>query len=167
VEIVSALCLALIELDAENADFYKANAAAYIEELQVLDEKFEALKDGARYDTLIFADRYPFRYLCTDYGIEAKAAFSGCGSAVDPSLSVLSDLYKEAEALGVPAILYVENSTSAYAEDLAKKTGGQAMMLHSCHMLSKEEFGEKDYISIMEENLETLRFALGVSKEDT
>jgi hypothetical protein len=34
-------------------------------------------------------------------------------------------------------------------------------------MLSKEEFGEKDYISIMEENLETLRFALGVSKEDT
>ena len=125
----------------------------------------EKLKEERTFDTVIFADRYPFRYLCEDYGIKAEAAFSGCSTTVEPSLSVLSELYKKAEQLNLPAILYIENSKPFYAEDIAQKTGGKAMMLHSCHMLSEEEFGKKDYISIMEENLEVLKYALGVGKD--
>ena len=114
---------------------------------------------------MIFADRYPFRYLCEDYGITAYAALSGCSTVVEPSLTVLSDLYKKAESMNLPAILYIENSNPAYAKDIAKRCGGKALMLHSCHMLSEKDFGNKDYISVMEENIETLKYALGVGKD--
>lgn len=165
IEVVDGLCAVLSEIDPENAALYAENTAAYKEKLAALDQKFEKLKEEKTFDTVIFADRYPFRYLCEDYGIKADAAFSGCSTAVEPSLSVLSDLYKKAEQLKLPAILYIENSNPAYAEDIAKKTGGKALMLHSCHMPSKEEYGKKDYIAIMEENLETLRYALGAGKD--
>ena len=84
--------------------------------------------DKKQYDTLIFADRYPFRYLCADYGLRADAAFAGCSSATDPSLAKLEYLYEEAERLKLPAILYMEESTPSYAEGLARSIGGEALI---------------------------------------
>ncbi len=161
-ELTEALCGKLAELDPANKEVYQAGAKAYLDKLSRLDAEFEALKSARKYDTLIFADRYPFRYLCHDYGIAAEAAFSGCSSEVEPSLSVLDALYEKAAALGLPAILYMEGSTPAYAESIAKKIGAKAMLLHSCHVLTDGEMENQDYLSLMQKNLSVLKTALGV-----
>ena len=148
-------------LDPAKSALYRANAEAYKKKLQDLDGKYTALTDKKQYDTLIFADRYPFRYLCADYGLRADAAFAGCSSATDPSLAKLEYLYEEAERLKLPAILYMEESTPSYAEGLARSIGGEALMLHSCHILSPKEMKSETYLSLMEKNLDVLKIALG------
>ena len=161
IELVEGLCTVLGELDTENAKAYREGAETYKEELTTLDLQYEELIEQRSFDMLIFADRYPFRYLCHDYGILAEAAFSGCSSEVEPSLAVLDALYEKAKVLGLPAILYMEGSNSQYAENIAKKCSAEAMMLHSCHILTSEEMKSKNYITLMEENLAVLKTALG------
>lgn len=156
-KLTDSICLA----DPENQTFYRHNAAEYVRVLENLDEEFEHLISGAKYKTLIFADRFPFRYLCHDYGIEADAAFDGCSTAVEPSLSTLDHLYRKATELQLPAILYMEGSEPSYAQMLAKRIGGEALLLHSCHIVSEEEYKTGSYVSIQKRNLETLKKALG------
>lgn len=160
-ELVEGLTESVCALDPAKSALYRANAEAYKKKLQDLDGKYTALTDKKQYDTLIFADRYPFRYLCADYGLRADAAFAGCSSATDPSLAKLEYLYEEAERLKLPAILYMEESTPSYAEGLAKSIGGEALMLHSCHILSPKEMKSETYLSLMEKNLDVLKIALG------
>lgn len=76
---------AIAEIDPENAEIYKANAAAYIEQLQALDAEYQAAVDGSAVKTLLFADRFPFRYLTDDYGLDYYAAFAGCSAESEAS----------------------------------------------------------------------------------
>ena len=55
----------------------------------------------------------------------------------------------------------MEESTPSYAEGLAKSIGGEALMLHSCHILSPKEMKSETYLSLMEKNLDVLKIALG------
>ncbi|MBP3836770.1 MAG: zinc ABC transporter substrate-binding protein [Pyramidobacter sp.] len=57
---------ALSEVDPQGADAYRANAAAYSAKLDALDAKYRAGVASAKYTTLLFADRFPFRYLVDD-----------------------------------------------------------------------------------------------------
>ena len=166
IEIVNGLLNDISALDGEHKDAYKANADAYIAQLQTLDAEFEAVTAVKTVDTLIFADRFPFRYLCYDYGIKADAAFQGCSSSIEPSTATLDYLYKKAAELKVPAILYMEGSKPVYAQNLAQKVGAQALMLHSCHIVSEKEFNEETYISLQRKNIEVLKTALGVKSEE-
>lgn len=160
-EIVNNLQEILIQLSPENEEQYHKQSKKYLAKLVKLDEAFSELEETRVYDVLIFADRYPFRYLCDDYGIFAKAAFSGCSSEVEPSLSILDALYEQAKELNLPAILYMEGSNAKYAESIARKIGGKALLLHSCHILTADEMKSEDYLSIMYDNLAVLKTALG------
>ena len=72
---VEAVSSALVDIDPENAEIYKANTEAYASELRGLDEKYVNAVSQSDTKTLIFADRFPFRYLFDDYGLEYYAAF--------------------------------------------------------------------------------------------
>ena len=160
-EIVKKLQEVLCDLCPENKESYEKVADGYLAKLMKLDEAFAELEETRAHDTLIFADRYPFRYLCHDYNINAEAAFSGCSSEVEPSLTVLDALYEKAKQLNLPAILYMEGSNSAYAESIADRIGGRALLLHSCHILTSDEMKSEDYLSLMYRNLSVLEIALG------
>ncbi|MDO4566964.1 MAG: metal ABC transporter substrate-binding protein, partial [Oscillospiraceae bacterium] len=53
----------LERLDSANAAAYAANAEAYMAELAALDAQYEEAVDAAAGKTLLFGDRFPFRYL--------------------------------------------------------------------------------------------------------
>ena len=146
-------------LDSAGAENYHNAAQAYNQKLCLLDEKLESVVASAKHNTLILADRHPFRYLCKDYHLEAEAAFAGCSSEVEPSLAVLDALYERAKNLNLPAILYMEGSNPAYAQSIAEKLGCRAMMLHSCHVFEQDE----NYLSLMEKNITVLITALGAT----
>ncbi len=161
VMIVKALTDELCRLDPENGEFYKANSENYIEELNLLDSDLSEVCQNADKSKLIFGDRFPFRYLCTDYGLEFDAAFSGCSSGVDPSVAQMTSLTKSALEANAKVIFYMENSDPTFAESIAKTVGGRAELLHSCHTFSKAELNAgMTYVSVMRENILKISEAL-------
>lgn len=79
-KITDKLCEAICSVDPQNAEKYRANAKEYITRLNELDSEYSAAVSSAKRDTLIFADRFPFRYLVEDYGLKYYAAFPGCSA---------------------------------------------------------------------------------------
>ena len=144
---------ALSEADPQNAEKYGAGLKAYLGELEQLDGE---LSDAAKKleKPLIFGDRFPFRYMARDYGIEYYAAFSGCSSESEPSAARLTFLIEKAKETGSSVIYHIEFSTEKVAKTIAEAVGGEVRLMHSCHSLSDEdlEAGET-YISIMRRNI--------------
>lgn len=144
---------ALSEADPQNAEKYGAGLKAYLGELEQLDSE---LSDAAKKleKPLIFGDRFPFRYMARDYGIEYYAAFSGCSSESEPSAARLTFLIEKAKETGSSVIYHIEFSTEKVAKTIAEAVGGEVRLMHSCHSLSDEdlEAGET-YISIMRRNI--------------
>lgn len=157
VEIVEGLTDVLCELDFSNAVYYRANSAEYINELKSLDERMTAAAAASEGKKLIFGDRFPFRYLCADYGIDFDAAFPGCSVTADPSVAQITSLTRCAGETGAKVIFYMENSKPIYAESIAKAVGAKAMQLHSCHTLSRSELDSgENYFSIMSDNIDKI-----------
>lgn len=159
--IVKAITEELCRLDPENGELYKINSERYIEKLKLLDSDLSDVCKNTSKNKLIFGDRFPFRYLCADYGLEFDAAFSGCSSGVDPSVAQMTSLTKSALLANAKVIFYMENSDPAFAESIAKTVGGKTMLLHSCHTFSKTELlSGVTYISVMSENILKISEAL-------
>ena len=87
--IVQKLCDALCRLDPENADDYQANTASYLASLTSLDEEFSDVTANASRHTIVFGDRFPFRYFADAYGLDYYAAFPGCSSESEASAKTL------------------------------------------------------------------------------
>ncbi len=68
--ICDAIAETLEEMDPENKEIYQSNAETYKEKLSALDEAYQETVNNAKQKTLVFADRFPFRYLVDDYGLE-------------------------------------------------------------------------------------------------
>jgi zinc transport system substrate-binding protein len=152
---------ALIKIDAENAALYTENCAEYVNKLSALDQKFENAAASAKNKMIVFAEKFPFRYLCEHYGIEHHSAFEGCSTQSEPSLAVLSSLASIIRENGLNAVLTVEFSSATVANWLANETGTQVLTLHSCHSLTQEEFKRGEtYLSLREKNLEALTEAM-------
>ena len=134
--------------------------ATLISGLTVLDNEFTQLGEKAC-TPIIFADRFSFRYLFHDYGLDYEAAFTGCSSSVDPSALQIADLTQKAFEARSKTIFYMENSNIKYAKKIAGAVNGDIAMLHSCHNLSREEFRNgATYISLMTNNLNMLKEAV-------
>lgn len=72
-----AIADALEKADLDHKNIYQENASAYSEKLKDPDAKYQEVVDGASQKTLLFGDRFPFRYLVDDYGLSYYAAVVG------------------------------------------------------------------------------------------
>lgn len=161
IQIVQVLCDKLCALSPDNADLYQENTAAYLEDLRTLDADLEAVVANGARDTILFEGRFPFRYLCEDYGLQYYAALAGCASDTEVSLSTISFLTDKAKTLGIPVVLYIEFSKQTVADVICKGSGAQKRLLHSCHNVSQEDFDNGvTYLDLMRQNLEVLQEAL-------
>lgn len=162
--LTEAIEKALAEIDPENASLYEANLAAYLEKLSTLDAAYAgAVKEGA-HDTLLFGDRFPFRYLTEDYGLKYYAAFSGCSAETEASFETILFLADKVDELGLSCILTIDGSDQKIAGTVAQtaKSGEpEILTLNSIQSITKEDMeAGTTYLSVMEENLEVLKKAL-------
>lgn len=154
-----ALCAA----DPENASVYTENCAAYLQELQALDQQYQEMVEQAVRRTILVADRFPFRYLAEDYDLTYYAAFSGCSAETEASFETIAFLSNKMQALDLPCILTVEGSDQSLAKTVLENAGsdGVILTLQSLQSVSEKEVDNGvTYLSKMEENLEVLRTAL-------
>ena len=154
----------LKEADPENAEAYEANAKAYLEKLQNLDAQYEqAVKEGTKH-TLLFGDRFPFRYLVDDYDIQYYAAFAGCSAETEASFQTIVFLAGKLDELGLSHVLTIEGSDESLARTIiaSTKEGNQTILkLDSMQATTAKDIAAGvSYLSIMEKNLEVLKEAL-------
>ena len=151
----------LLDEDEKNDDTYRANYDTYLEELMQIDADIREIVDTAERDTVIFADRFPFRYFTEEYGLEYCAAFDGCSSSVEPSLSVVNSLIERVNETGSTAVFTIEFSDRKTAEAIAAETGCTILEFHSAHNVSRSDFESGiTYADIMRQNAENLKIAL-------
>ena len=163
--LVAAISDALQELDPGNKDTYAANASAYIEELSTLDGEYQSAVGGAAHKTVLFGDRFPFRYLVDDYGLSYYAAFAGCSAESEASFETVSFLAKKVDELKLPCVLTIEGKNHKLAETIVQSTAGKnqkVLTMDSMQsMTSKDAANGATYLSVMEQNLSVLKEALG------
>ena len=163
--LVGAISNALQELDAENKDIYAANADAYVKKLSALDAEYQTAVDNATCKTVLFGDRFPFRYLVDDYGLNYYAAFVGCSSETEASFETISFLAKKADELKLPCVLTIEGKHHKIAETIVKNTAQKSQRILTMDSMqsttSKDVASGTTYLSVMEKNLAVLKEALG------
>lgn len=161
VKCVQAIEDAFCEKYIENSEFYRSNAEEYIKCLEQLDSDFRKITENTGEKVIIVGDRFPFRYLAHEYGLEYFAAFSGCSSESEPSVYTMAFLIDEILEHNADTVFYLEFSTRKLAEKLCDATGTKMLPLNSCHNVSKEDFSSGvTYIDLMYENLKNLKEAL-------
>ena len=156
-----ALTETLAELDPDNADFFRGNAAAFVAELEELDRAFADVVANAARTTVIFGDRFPFRYLTDTYGLTPFAAFTGCSAETQASPATIAFLIETVREENIPTIFHIEFSNRLIANVIAEATGARLLEMHSLHNVSHADFNAGvTYIDLMRRNVETLREAL-------
>lgn len=167
--LVAAISEALQESDPARKDTYAANAAAYVEKLSALDGEYRAAVDSGKYKTLLFGDRFPFRYLADDYGLDYYAAFPGCSAETEASFETVSFLAGKMDALGLPCVLTIEGTQHKIAETIVQNTAQknqQVLTMDSMQAVTANDAASGvSYLSIMEKNLSVLKKALGQEAE--
>jgi len=142
-------------------EWFEADNDAYISELLDIDAEIRGIVAAAARDTVIFADRFPFRYFTEEYGLSYCAAFDGCSSAVEPSLSVVNTLIERVNETGSDTVFSIEFSDRKTAEAVAAETGCTVLEFHSAHNVSRADFESGiTYADIMRQNAENLKLAL-------
>ena len=160
-KIVQAICDSLCAIDEENATYYQENTAAYLKELDKLDDQFQSVVDGGKRKTIVLAERFPFIYLAKDYGLTYYAAFAGCSTQNDPSLATINFLIEKIESKHIPIVFFIEFSSEKTADTLCQSTGAQKRLPHSCHNVSKADFDKGvTYLELMYQNADYLAEAL-------
>ena len=154
----------LQKIDADNAATYKKNADDYIAKLNDLDKQYSDAVSDAAQKTLLFGDRFPFRYLTDDYGLTYYAAFVGCSAETEASFETIMFLANKVDELSLPAVMTIEGNDHKIAETIVENTKTKDQMILTMDSMqsttSEDVKGGTTYLSVMENNLSVMTEAL-------
>ena len=155
---------ALAGIDPDDAEHYQKNASVYLEKLADLDARYTETVNSAKYKTILFGDRFPFRYLADDYGLTYYAAFSGCSAESEASFATIVFLAQKVDELSLPAVMTIEHPKTRIAETVVQNTASKDQKILALDSMQGTTAADiqsgKTYLSVMEANLEVLKEAL-------
>ncbi len=162
------LCNSIAEeiysLDPENKTDYQNNLTDYCKQLENLDTQYSETLSNVPNKTLIFGDRFPFRYLVDDYGLDYYAAFSGCSAETEASFETITFLSDKIDEINADTIFTIEGSDNSIANAIissTEKKNQKIAHLNSIQSVNSEQVKNgTTYISIMKSNLDILKEAL-------
>ncbi|HCA04630.1 MAG TPA: zinc ABC transporter substrate-binding protein [Ruminococcaceae bacterium] len=159
------ICGKLSEKDSANKDVYEKNTKAYTQKLHKLENEYEKAVKDAKFNTLLFADRFPFRYLTDDCNLKYYAAFSGCSAETEASFETVKFLSDKLSELKLPAVMTIDGSDKKIAETVRENSSNkdaEILTLDSMQSMKSADIKNgNDYIKVMTNNLEVLKKALG------
>lgn len=161
IKLINVIKEKIIEADSANKDKYITNANNYIKEIDDLDSEIKEIVNNSKRKEMIFADRFPFRYLTEEYGLKYYAAFPGCSESNEASAKTIAFLINKVREDNIKVILTIELSNQNIAKTISEETGAKIMTLNSLHNISKEDFDNGlTYIDATRENIKVLKEAL-------
>ena len=161
---INVIVNALSSLDPDLSEVYITNGSEYIDHLYALDLEYSQVVSNASRNTLLFADRFPFRYLMHDYGLNFFAAFSGCSAETEASFQTIAFLTKKVDEHDLTAIMVTESANISIAETIIGNTADKNQRILVLDSMQSSNDVDRQhgitYLSIMEENLRVLKEAL-------
>ena len=159
-----AIADALSQIDPENTALYQENLFAYSAKLGSLDQAYADMVAASAYKTVLFGDRFPFRYLADDYGLTYYAAFSGCSAESEASFQTIVFLAQKVDELDLPAVMTIEHPKARIAETIVattQKKNQKILSMDSLQSVTAQDVqAGVTYLSVMESNFDTLKQAL-------
>lgn len=162
-KIIEHIAIKINELDSNNSKLYQSNTNDYLNKINMLDKKYEESLHDLNNHTLVFADRFPFRYLLEDYHLEYYAAFPGCEAESEASFETITSLIKRVDDLKLSTILIIDENSYKLANTIINNTlnkDQKILMLDSLQSVSQDKLDDYSYLNVMESNLEVLVEAL-------
>jgi zinc transport system substrate-binding protein len=159
--IIAQITEELASLDPANAQTYRTNAAAYLSKLDALDLAFQDVVGKAARNTIVFGDRFPFRYFADAYDLEYYAAFSGCSTETEASAATIKFLIDKVNDEQIPVVFHIELSNEKIADTICEATGAKKLLMHTVHNVTRDDFDKGiGYLELMTEDIERLKEAL-------
>ncbi len=154
----------LAQISPEKKDIILDNAQKYGADLASLDAAYADAVNAASVKTLLFGDRFPFRYLTDDYGLGYYAAFSGCSAETEASFETISFLAQKTDELQLKYVMTIEGTDHRIAETIVQNTASkqqEILVLNSMQGTTASDVANgTTYLSVMQQNLEVLKTAL-------
>ena len=154
----------LAEADPSHKDIYESNARTYAGKLSSLDKEYISMVSDSKRKVILFADRFPFRYLADDYGLKYYAAFSGCSAESEASFETVIFLAQKADELNLPCVIKIDGANHKIAETVissSKNHSRKILTLDSMQSASKKDIDAgRTYLDVMRSNLNVLKEAL-------
>lgn len=154
---------AISKTDKENADLYNNNLNEYTEKLNSLDTEFTKKFSITKNKTLIFADRFPFRYAVADYSLEYISLFEGCSSDSDATVDAILSLSKKIDETNAKYIFIIDKSLEKTAKSVIENSNSKntaILKLNSMQSITEKELENTDYLTVIKENLDKFYKAL-------
>jgi len=148
------------EKDPEHADIYSANTAGYLEQLAALDQQYQETVSNAEFQSLLFGDRYPFRYMADDYGLTCYAAFSGCSAETEASFETVLFLAGKLDELGLNHVMTIEGSDGRIAKTIIENSNDKNRDILTLNSMQGSMDKNTSYLDVMNDNLNVLKEAL-------
>lgn len=158
------ICSALCSIDPEKRNVYTDNLEKFTAELDSMDKKYSDVFSGLHNKTVLFGDRFPFRYMTDDYDIDYYAAFAGCSAESEASFETIIFLANKVDELSLPVILKIETSDGSIAETIKNNTMSKDQEILTMNSMQSCTYADvqagQTYLKIMDDDLSTLVKAL-------
>ena len=152
----------LSQLDPENADIFASNLQIFTAQLQEIDSAYQARLSSCEIRDAV-ASHAAFQYLASRYGFNV-VSISGISPESEPSPARLAEISRHVQDKGINYIFFEALISPRVAETIARETGAQTLVFNPIEGLTQQDIAaEKDYISLMYDNLDTLTTALNCS----
>lgn len=155
---------ALKKVDSDNKKVYEENFTKYAQKIDSLDKKYQKTVSSAKTKTLLFGDRFPFRYMVNDYGLNYFAAFVGCSAESEAGFKTVKFLSEKVDALGLKHIMTIEKNNHKIAKTIIRNTKNKnqdILTLDSMQSTTAKDVKEgATYLDVMTKNLHVLKKAL-------
>ncbi len=138
----------LIAHEPDNAELFKENANAYIEQLETFDKLYTELGEDQRYPIIVSHSAY--NYLNTDYGIESQSLY-GLVHEDEPTAQEIEAVIDLINQENIPAIYVEQNDeNNKMVLEIANQTGVEVKVLNNMSTTSV------DTLTALQDNLDAL-----------
>ncbi len=148
--------------DPANADTYRANAAAYADELKTLDAEIEQILAVVPEERRVLVTNHEFlSYFAHRYGFRVVGGIIGGSTLEEPDPQELADLIETIQTLNVPAIFAEVSASSRFTEVVAGEAGISIVSDLYSESLSGADGPASTYADYLRYNAEKIAEALG------
>ncbi|MED1723725.1 metal ABC transporter substrate-binding protein [Brevibacillus parabrevis] len=149
----------LAQKDQAHAADFEKNFAQLAADLDKLDQDFNTMVSAAPKKEFM-TSHSAFSYLAKRYGLE-QVAISGLNPADEPSPGELKSLVEHVKEHNISYVMFETLVSPKVAEVIAKEAGVKTATLNPLEGLTEDDVkAGRDYLSIMRDNMETLKVAL-------
>jgi zinc/manganese transport system substrate-binding protein len=157
---VTNIANALAAADPDDAEFFRAQAKAYLEKLETLDREVrEAVAKIPQERRKVISTHDAFGYFAAEYGVQFIAPL-GVSTETEPSARDIATIIGQIKAQKIPAVFLENISDDRLIRRIAAETGSKVGGTLISDGLTGEKGPAPTYIDMVRHNIKALTSAL-------